>query len=279
MLIKIYRAAKILPVLPVVFFIAATPVSAAFSLTNISPVEISTPDQIITLEASASGLSEKTQYLQAAITKAGDNPNYFGFTQNNKGDFISYKSSPDFSEFSQNFFEFTPTEGSWSGKLLAKIDPADSGFIGSGNYLVKIIRYITSSSGNSSNSLNLTISYSVPPPPPEPEPPPLPPPPPSAPFVPPAAKPVTPKAVVVSKPASPSSKIASAAAVLVTTPEDEIPATPESLLSTTLAPKEKVLAAETQKKNFPIIPVFIGLVGAILTAASLGLLLFRRKLP
>lgn len=142
--------------------IFSPPIFAAFNITDISPIEINGPDDVVVLEASGSGLaSGKTEYLQVGITKEGETPNYFGYTKNLDDQWIVYKSSPD--ELTRStFYRFIPVDGSWSGKIKFKIDPQDSGFKGTGNYLVKLLRYITSSSANDSNSVSLKVNYSKP---------------------------------------------------------------------------------------------------------------------
>lgn len=145
MAVKILTAFLLLLVFPARVF-------AAFSIENITPTEITSGDQILTLFVSASNLSSSTQYLQAAITKEGKS-NFFGFTQNNSGNWIQYQSSPDLN----SLLAFTPVDGNWNGEVQAKIDTSDSGFAGPGIYSVKLLKYITSS-GSSSNSVPITIS-------------------------------------------------------------------------------------------------------------------------
>lgn len=145
MAVKILTAFLLLLVFPAKAF-------AAFSVENITPTEITSPDQELTLFVTASNLSSSTQYLQAAITKDGQS-NYFGFTQNNSGNWVQYQSSPDLN----SLLAFTPVGGNWNGEVQAKIDTSDSGFAGPGTYQIKLLKYI-SSSGTSSNSLPLTIN-------------------------------------------------------------------------------------------------------------------------
>lgn len=130
-------------------------VNAAFTIENIIPSEISDPNQELTLFVAASNLSSSQQYFQVAITKEGSS-NYFGYTQGNSGVWTQYDSSPDFT----SLLSFTPTGGTWNGEVKAKIDSADSGFSGPGTYLVKVLKYI-SSSGTSSNSVPITINIAT----------------------------------------------------------------------------------------------------------------------
>lgn len=134
------------------FLLFPVKVYAAFSIESIDPTEITSDSQEIKLFVSATNLSSSTQYLQAAITKEGKS-NFFGFTQNNSGNWIQYQSSPDLN----SLLAFTPVDGNWNGEVQAKIDKSDSGFAGPGIYSVKLLKYITSS-GSSSNSVPITIS-------------------------------------------------------------------------------------------------------------------------
>lgn len=117
---------------------------AAISIVDVTPSMIDSSDQVISISASASGLSQKKQYLQVVFTKEGQAANYFGYTRDHSGGWYKYKSSPTDSDLT-SFFGFMPSSGSWSGKLEAKIDMDDSGFTGPGNYLLKLAKYISSS--------------------------------------------------------------------------------------------------------------------------------------
>lgn len=130
-------------------------VFAAFTIETVTPSDIISEDQTITLFVSASNLSSSTQYLQTAITKEGKT-NYFGFTQNNSGNWIQYQSSPDLN----SLLAFTPVDGNWNGEVKAKIDTSDSGFAGPGSYMIKVLKYI-SSSPSSSNLVPLTINIAT----------------------------------------------------------------------------------------------------------------------
>jgi hypothetical protein len=57
------------------------------------------------------------------------------------------------------FYNFTPVAGIWAGTISAKIDIDDGGFKGPGNYIVKLAKYITSSSpAYSSNSFSIAAN-------------------------------------------------------------------------------------------------------------------------
>lgn len=148
-------------------FVCPRPVSAAFLVTGAEPMSISSAEQVITITASASGLSGSVQRFQVVFTKENETANYFGFTENGSGSWIKYKSEPDLSEI----FSFTPNSGSWSGQLRAKIDVSDSGYKGAGNYLLKLFKYVSSpSSHDTSNSVTIAVSFPNPTPTPSPSP-------------------------------------------------------------------------------------------------------------
>lgn len=125
---------------------------AALTITDVSPLSISSSEDIIIITASASGLQNTTQYLQVGLTKDGESSNYFGFTKNQSEEWFKYKSSPSTSDISSYFYKFTPVSGSWSGQILTKVDIDDSGYKGAGNYTIKIFKYITSSPSYSNTS-------------------------------------------------------------------------------------------------------------------------------
>lgn len=130
----------------------------AITISNVSPTTINTTDDVITISATASGLTPSKQYLQAAFTREGDTTNYLGFTKNLSGEWYPYKSSPISSELNSYFYNFTPSGASWSGEIQAKINPDDSGFAGPGNYLVKLFKYITSTGSPSTNTFSILVN-------------------------------------------------------------------------------------------------------------------------
>lgn len=122
------------------------------------------------MEASASGLTGNQQYFQAVLTKSGEASNYLGYTKG-AGGWIVYKSSPDLA----TLLKINPVGGVWSGQVAVKVDTADSGFKGPGEYLVKLFKYVTSPNSHmESNALSITVNLAVPPPPPAPNPSPMP---------------------------------------------------------------------------------------------------------
>lgn len=154
----------IIALIAVLIFLFYSPlvksVFAAISITDISSTIINSQDDIISLTATASGLSSSTQYLQVVFTKEGEVTDYLGLTSNQQGEWYKYKSSPSLSEDLQiYFYSFVPVGGAWTGTISAKLDTDDSGFKGQGNYIVKLAKYITSSSPTySTNQYTLTVN-------------------------------------------------------------------------------------------------------------------------
>ncbi|GEM_PF-5456800 len=162
MRVYIDKVKKILFLFFLAFLLFPQKAFAAINITNISPTTINLPEDVITISVTTSNLSSATQYLQVAFTKQGETANYFGYTKNNNNSWYLYKSSPTTDDFSSTFFSFTPVSGSWNGEISAKIDSTDTGFKGSGEYTVKVRKYISSSTPTDSNDYIITINYSVP---------------------------------------------------------------------------------------------------------------------
>lgn len=135
------------------------PVFAALTITSLSTDTLNSSDDTLIINASASGLQNSTQYLEITFTKDGESSNYFGLTLNNSGEWYQYKSSPSTSDLSSYFYNFTPSNGVWSGQIQAKFDINDAGFKGPGKYNVKLLKFITSSS-TSSNILSINVNIS-----------------------------------------------------------------------------------------------------------------------
>lgn len=135
-------------------------VFAVISITDISSTIINSQDDIISLTATASGLSSSTQYLQVVFTKEGEATDYLGLTSNQQGEWYKYKSSPSLlGDLQIYFYNFVPVGGAWTGTISAKLDTDDSGFKGQGSYIVKLAKYITSSSPTySTNQYTLTVN-------------------------------------------------------------------------------------------------------------------------
>lgn len=135
---------------------------AAVNITGVSSTVVNSQNDIIFITASASGLSSSAQYFQVLFTKSGESTNYFGLTQNLSGEWYKYKSSPSLTgDLQVYFYNFTPVDGAWAGTISAKLDIDDSGYKGAGNYIVKLAKYITSSSPTYSTN-QYTIESDIP---------------------------------------------------------------------------------------------------------------------
>jgi hypothetical protein len=98
-------------------------------------------------------------YMRGVFYPSGTN--YFGFTQNNKGDWVGTEADRSL------YFTIAKSDlvdASWSGKLKIKPDPADSAYNGPGEYLFKLGRYTSSgdSSADWSNELAIKITGPAP---------------------------------------------------------------------------------------------------------------------
>lgn len=128
------------------------PAFVAFTITNVAPSEINSSNDAFTVDVSTSSLESNPQYLQLALTAVGSPTNLLGFTQNNAGSWYVYKSSPTSSDLTSTFYSFTHDNGSWSGQISGKVDIEDTGYIGSGQYNLRLYKYTISEAGNVSSS-------------------------------------------------------------------------------------------------------------------------------
>ncbi len=125
----------------------------AITISNL-PTEINHSQETeVDLFFSCSGCGDNS-YMRAVFYPSGTN--YFGFTQNNIGNWIGTENDRSL------YFNITKTdliEASWSGKLKVKPDSNDSAFVGTGEYLFKVGRYTSSndSSADWSNELSVKI--------------------------------------------------------------------------------------------------------------------------
>lgn len=95
----------------------------------------------------------QTFYLKAAFKNNGSS-NYFGET------FSGNEWVKNGTTYSKQFKIQTDASGKWEGKIKIKPDSEDSGFDGSGDYILKAARYSDSGSGPIwSNELNIKINY------------------------------------------------------------------------------------------------------------------------
>lgn len=163
MLNKIKRFALIIYLFLFLSLFCSGDIFAALTITGLSTDTINSSDDILIINASASGLQNGKQYLEVAFTKDGESTNnYFGLTLNSSNEWYQYKSSPLISDITSYFYNFTPVNGAWVGQIQTKVDISDSGFKGPGKYNVKLLKFITSSS-TSTNSLSLNVNVLPPP--------------------------------------------------------------------------------------------------------------------
>lgn len=149
---------KILSLFFLLFLLFPQKTLAALSITDVSPLEINSSNDAFTVSVSASSLQSNPQYLQLALTSVNPPTNLFGITVNSVGDPYIYKSSPTFSDLETTFYKFSHENGSWSGQISGKIDISDKGYIGPGQYNLRLYKYTISSTGNVSSSPYATWS-------------------------------------------------------------------------------------------------------------------------
>jgi len=132
----------------------------SFSITN--PTY---ENEMVNVDVSLSGLTtsscaSSSCYLQAGL-KNFRTDRYFGFTKNDKGDWIVYNSSTDKTTIQSTFFTFSPINGNWTGKISAKADPNDTDYEGPGSYGLRLWRYTgnsDNSAGDPTNELSITLT-------------------------------------------------------------------------------------------------------------------------
>lgn len=137
------------------FYIFPRQIYAAMAITISNlPTEINHSQETeVDLFFSCSGCGDNS-YMRGVFYPSGTN--YFGFTQNNIGNWIGTENDRSL------YFNIAKTdliEASWSGKLKIKPDSSDSAFIGTGEYLFKVGRYTSSSDSSAdwSNELSIKI--------------------------------------------------------------------------------------------------------------------------
>lgn len=130
----------------------------------------------ISVDVSLTGLTSQSClngkcYLQGVFQKSSGE-NYFGFTQNNSGDWYKYDSSPSVDFILSTFYVFEPVNGTWAGNVKIKNDNESTSYTGPGDYSLKLKRYSgkTTSSSGDSNILTINLTDPTPTPPPSPTP-------------------------------------------------------------------------------------------------------------
>ena len=148
------------------FLFVFAPLVLAIDLSISNPI---VSNDEVTVDVNVSGLSSPN-YLQGMFTQSAVNPSYFGYTQNNGGDWYKYSGSYTKEEIQLTFFSFTPQDGSWSGQLKVKNDSADPDYVGQGSYILRVKRYTggSDSAAQTSNDLPVDLAYVLPTPTPTP---------------------------------------------------------------------------------------------------------------
>ncbi len=128
--------------IPILMLVATPACIAVEVLLNSAPSELD-ESQTAEIDVSLScGGCTGDSYLRSVFYPAGTS--YSGFTQNNSGEWIN-DSSAGCTKYYKVAIADT-IEGSWSGKLLIKADPANGNYTGPGTYFLKVGRYTTSCS-------------------------------------------------------------------------------------------------------------------------------------
>jgi hypothetical protein len=140
---------------------------AAINFTIANPT-VSINDEI-EVDASISGLitsscSISGCYLQAGLRILDETKGFFGFTQNNSGEYVDYFSSPtSIEELKSKLFNIIPASGTWSGKLHLKNNQESINYVGPGQYALKFRRFSgNSTSATSGDSNVVTVALVLP---------------------------------------------------------------------------------------------------------------------
>lgn len=121
-----------------------------------SPSEIKSDQEFeISVSLKVSDKPNANFYLKGAFRKS-DSSNYFGET------FASSNWVKNGSSYSKQLKISTDGNGNWEGKIKVRPDSEDSGFQGTGDYILKVGKYTDSGSGPTwSNELNLKINNEI----------------------------------------------------------------------------------------------------------------------
>lgn len=137
-----------------------------FTIKPIYAVDFAINDPVISgLEISVvASLSASSNYYLQAVLRAQSSTKYFGETQNHRGDWVDYVSSPDKELITSNFFLTDIRDASWSGSLRVRFKNDDPNYLGPGLYDLKLRRFTgnSSSSAGESNTLVVTLNASLP---------------------------------------------------------------------------------------------------------------------
>lgn len=125
--------------------------TSSFTVSTVPPVIDSTDSFWATV--TISGLQASSQYYLKGAFSRDNSTNYFGKTQVG-GDWVKNSQT-----YSSQLPITTDSSGSWSGSIAVMPDVEDSGFSGTGTYLFKVARYLSTGSGLTwSNESSITIN-------------------------------------------------------------------------------------------------------------------------
>lgn len=132
----------------------------------VTAVELSIKDPIVNnleIAVNASLSATSNYYLQGTL-RSQSSSKYFGETQNSKGDYIDYVSSPEKEYIVSNFFVTDVQNATWSGTLKLRFKIDDPNYQGPGTYDLKIRRFTgnSSSSAGESNTLTINLAANIP---------------------------------------------------------------------------------------------------------------------
>lgn len=125
----------------------------------------------LTLSAS---ISASSNYYLQGLLRSQSSSKYFGETQNNRGDWVDYLSSPEKEYIVSNFYLTDIKDATWSGQLKLRFKLDDQSYLGPGPYDLKLRRYTGNSTSSAGESNTLVINLTVPLPTPSPTPTPTP---------------------------------------------------------------------------------------------------------
>lgn len=115
-------------------------------------------------------LSATSNYYLHGTLRSQSSSKYFGETQNRKGDWIDYVSSPEKEYITSNFFLTNVQNATWSGQVKLRFKTDDPNYQGPGLYDLKLRRFTgnSTSPAGESNTLTITLTAALPTPNPSP---------------------------------------------------------------------------------------------------------------
>lgn len=135
-----------------------------FFISPAHAIDLSISDPVISnLEVSViASLSASSNYYLQGVLRSQSSSKYFGETQNNRGDWVDYISSPEKEYIASNFFLTNIQNATWSGQLKLRFKTDDPNYFGPGLYDLKVRRFTGSSSSSAGESNTLVINLTAP---------------------------------------------------------------------------------------------------------------------